>query len=80
MAKLSTSDILVSDARQAYADVLLARLGEMAPGDTRRLAAWTRAIEWYLPMSVYLARRYGGRGEPLADLTQVAAIGVDQGD
>lgn len=70
----------MSDARQAYADVLLARLGEMAPGDTRRLAAWTRAIEWYLPMSVYLARRYGGRGEPLADLTQVAAIGVDQGD
>jgi RNA polymerase sigma-B factor len=36
----------------------------------------TDAIEWYLPMTVYLARRYGGRGEPLADLTQVAAIGL----
>jgi hypothetical protein len=26
-------------------------------------------------MPVHLARRFGGRGEPLADLTQLAAIG-----
>ena len=33
-------------------------------------------IDWYLPMSEYVARRFGGRGEPLADLVQVAAIGL----
>jgi RNA polymerase sigma-B factor len=73
---MSTSDMLASDARRAYGDVLLARLGELAPGDHRRVATRARIIEWYLPMSVYLARRYGGRGEPLADLAQVAAIGL----
>jgi RNA polymerase sigma-B factor len=73
---LSTSDVPAADTRRAYADVLLARLGEMAPGDPGRVAARARVIEWYLPMSVYLARRYGGRGEPLADLAQVAAIGL----
>jgi RNA polymerase sigma-B factor len=40
------------------------------------VAVRARVIESYLPMSVYLARRFGGRGEPLADLTQVAAIGL----
>ena len=33
-------------------------------------------IEWFLPLAVRLARRFGGRGEPLADLTQVAVIGL----
>lgn len=73
---VSTSDIRVPDTRRAYADVLLARLDEMAPGDPGRVAARARVIEWHLPLAVYLARRYGGRGEPLADLTQVAAIGL----
>jgi len=32
--------------------VLLARLHELAPGDTGRAAARTKAINSYLPMSV----------------------------
>jgi RNA polymerase sigma-B factor len=74
--RLSTSDVHLPDTGQAHPDALLARLRGMAPGDPRRAAVRARVIEWYLPMSVYLARRFGGRGEPLADLTQVAAIGL----
>jgi RNA polymerase sigma-B factor len=33
-------------------------------------------IDWYLSMSESVARRFAGRGEPLTDLTQVAAIGL----
>jgi len=55
---------------------LLTELAGLAVGDPSRarLRAWV--IEWYLPMAVYLARRFGGRGELLDDLTQVAAVGL----
>ncbi|MEV4756376.1 SigB/SigF/SigG family RNA polymerase sigma factor [Micromonospora sp. NPDC049559] len=36
----------------------------------------TQAIEQNLPMANRLARRYAGRGEPLDDLTQVAALAL----
>ncbi|WP_426504317.1 SigB/SigF/SigG family RNA polymerase sigma factor [Dactylosporangium sp. McL0621] len=75
-ATLSTSDVQVPVTSGAYPDVLLARLYEIPPGDAGRVAVRAGAIEWYLPMSVYLARRFGGRGEPVADLAQVAAIGL----
>jgi RNA polymerase sigma-B factor len=76
---VSTSDTEVpdvGDAGLAYPDALLGRLGELAPGDAGRIELRARAIEWHLPMAVYLARRFSGRGEPLADLTQVAVIGL----
>jgi RNA polymerase sigma-B factor len=60
----------------AQPDALLVRLGAMAPGDTGRAGVRAEALDWYLPMTVFLARRFIGRGEPLADLTQVAAIGL----
>lgn len=41
-----------------------------------RAAARARLIESYLPIARSAARRYGGRGEPLADLMQVATIGL----
>jgi RNA polymerase sigma-B factor len=53
---------------------LLAELADLAVDDPRRVRV--RVIEWYLPMTVYLARRFDGRGEPLDDLTQVAALGL----
>ena len=59
-----------------HPDALLIRLAALAPGDAARVAVRTRVIEWYLPMASYLARRFGGRGEPLVDLTQVAVIGL----
>lgn len=76
VAATSTPDIHVPGASRAYPDALLSRLHGMAPGDTGIAAARTQAIDWYLPMAEYVARRFGGRGEPLADLTQVAAIGL----
>jgi RNA polymerase sigma-B factor len=48
----------------------------MAVGDPNRARLRARVIEWYLPMTVHLARRFGGRGELLDDLTQVAAVGL----
>jgi RNA polymerase sigma-B factor len=57
-------------------DALLARLARLAPGDTRRVAVRAEVIEWFLPLAVNLARRFGGRGEPVADLRQVAVIGL----
>jgi RNA polymerase sigma-B factor len=73
---VSTLDPQPPDAGLAQPDCLLVRLAEMAPGDPGRVAARARTIEWYLPMAVFLARRFAGRGEPVADLTQVAVIGL----
>jgi RNA polymerase sigma-B factor len=72
----STSDSPAPEPSLAHADALLILLRALAPGDARRVAVRAQAIEWYLPMAVHLARRYRGRGEPLADLTQVAVIGL----
>jgi RNA polymerase sigma-B factor len=44
--------------------------------DPNRARLRARVIKWYLPMTVCLARRFGGRGELLDDLTQVAALGL----
>jgi RNA polymerase sigma-B factor len=57
-------------------DRWLTELAGMAVDDPNRARLRARVIEWYLPMSVYLARRFGGRGELLDDLTQVAAVGL----
>jgi RNA polymerase sigma-B factor len=76
---VSTSDpraVDTPDAGLAPPDALLVRLAELAPGAAGRVVVRARAIEWYLPIAVYLARRFAGRGEPLADLTQVAVIGL----
>ncbi len=55
---------------------LQAELAGLAVGDPMRVRLRARVIEWYLPMSVYLARRFGGRGELIDDLAQVAAVGL----
>jgi RNA polymerase sigma-B factor len=70
---------LAGQTSQRSADIpggLLTELAGLAVDDPRRVRLRARVIEWYLPMSVYLARRFGGRGELLDDLTQVAAVGL----
>jgi RNA polymerase sigma-B factor len=57
-------------------DRLLAELAGLAADDPRRARVRARVIEWHLPMTVYLAGRFGGRGELLDDLAQVAAVGL----
>jgi RNA polymerase sigma-B factor len=76
VAMTSTPDLHVPGGGRAYPDALLARLHGLPPDDAGRAAARVHVIDWYLPMSESVARRFAGRGEPLADLTQVAAIGL----
>ncbi len=57
-------------------DGVLGELAGLAADDPGRAEMRGRVIEWYLPMAVYVARRFGGRGESLDDLAQVAAVGL----
>ncbi|WP_144126132.1 SigB/SigF/SigG family RNA polymerase sigma factor [Catellatospora sichuanensis] len=58
------------------ADPLLVLLHALPADDPRRAGTRARAIEWYLPMTGHLARRFTRRGEPLDDVTQAAVIGL----
>ncbi|MEU7827255.1 SigB/SigF/SigG family RNA polymerase sigma factor [Catellatospora sp. NPDC049133] len=55
---------------------LLELLHALPTDDPQRVAARASVIEWYLPMTGYLARRFARRGEPVDDIAQVAAIGL----
>lgn len=55
---------------------LLRQLARTPPGQPDRARLRAAAIEGWLPLAQQLARRYGGRGEPLADITQTATIGL----
>lgn len=59
----AAADLLTEFARTSVEDPARARLRE-------------RVIEAWLPLAQHLARRYGNRGEPLGDLTQVAVMGL----
>jgi RNA polymerase sigma-B factor len=71
----STSDAVAASPGRV-ADALLLELKALTPGTAGESALRTRVIESYLPMAAHLARRFAGRGESLADLTQVAVIGL----
>jgi RNA polymerase sigma-B factor len=60
----------------ALPDRLFAELAGLAGDHPDRVRLRARIVEWYLPLAVSLARRFGGRGEPLDDLTQVAALAL----
>lgn len=66
----------VAADRPGEADPLLDLLYDLPADDPQRAVARARVIEWYLPMTGYLARRFARRGEPLDDITQVAVIGL----
>lgn len=54
----------------------LAEFTATAPGDPRRRVLRNELAEGYWPVVVHIARRYRDRGEPLADLEQIGAIGL----
>jgi RNA polymerase sigma-B factor len=58
------------------AEQLLRRCNELRPGDPVRASVRARVIAENLPMARRIARRYAGRGEPLDDLNQVAALAL----
>jgi RNA polymerase sigma-B factor len=41
-----------------------------------RRALRDRLVEMHIPLAIYFARRYTGRGEPFDDLIQAAAVGL----
>lgn len=56
-------------------DLLRAR-AELPTDDPRRATLRERSIEAGLPLARHLANKYRGRGEPLEDLQQVAAVAL----
>lgn len=54
----------------------LATFAATAPGDPRRRVLRDELVTAFWPVVVHIARRYRDRGEPLADLEQVGAIGL----
>jgi RNA polymerase sigma-B factor len=55
---------------------LLRQRDELPAGHPDRAVLRARSIEAGLPLARYLAARYRGRGEPLEDLNQVAALAL----
>lgn len=62
--------------RSSETDPLLVSLHAIPAGDPARAAARSSAIEWYLPMAGFLARKFRNHGEPVDDVTQAAVIGL----
>lgn len=60
----------------ATTEQLLRQRDDLPAGHPERAELRTRVIEENLPLADRLARRYTGRGEPLDDLTQVAAFAL----
>lgn len=60
----------------ATTEQLLRRRDALPPGDPVRAFVRSQVISKNLSMARRLARRYSGRGEPLEDLTQVAALAL----
>lgn len=55
---------------------LLRQLHSLPETDPARRAARDELIEMHLPLVEHIARRFGHRGEPRADLVQVGTVGL----
>jgi RNA polymerase sigma-B factor len=64
--------------RDDYADLqpLFIELATLPPRDRRRRQLRDRLVTEHLPVAQHIARRYSHRGQPVEDLTQVAALGL----
>ncbi|WP_150243293.1 SigB/SigF/SigG family RNA polymerase sigma factor [Nocardiopsis quinghaiensis] len=60
----------------ASAEELLSELRNLSEGDPRANRLRERVVVLYQPLINKIARRYGGRGEPLEDLKQTAMVGL----
>ncbi|OOC52854.1 MULTISPECIES: SigB/SigF/SigG family RNA polymerase sigma factor [Nocardiopsis] len=58
------------------AEELLSELRDLPEGDPRANRLRERVVVLYQPLINKIARRYGGRGEPLEDLKQTAMVGL----
>jgi RNA polymerase sigma-B factor len=64
--------------RDDYTDLhpLFVELATLPPRDHRRRQLRDRLVTEHLPVAQHIARRYSHRGQPVEDLTQVAALGL----
>ncbi|WP_435105303.1 SigB/SigF/SigG family RNA polymerase sigma factor [Nocardiopsis synnemataformans] len=63
-------------SEDATAEELLSVLGGLGEEDPRANGLRERVMVLYQPLINKIARRYGGRGEPLEDLKQTAMVGL----
>jgi RNA polymerase sigma-B factor len=71
-----TSALASHPAGGATVEELLRQRAHLAAGNPDRAVLRARCIEASLPLARRLAARYRGRGEPLDDLYQIAALGL----
>ncbi len=65
-----------SDDDYAAAAPLFAELAQLRPGDPRRSQLRDRLVTMHLRVAQHIAAKFQGRGEPRADLEQVATVGL----
>lgn len=57
-------------------DELVRAMAALPPQHPSRPAVRSQVIEAWLPLAGHVARRFSGKGEPLQDLVQTAAVGL----
>ncbi len=65
-----------TNTSNASAEELLSELGRLGEGDPGADRLREQVVVLYQPLINKIARRYGGRGEPLEDLKQTAMVGL----
>jgi RNA polymerase sigma-B factor len=75
-ARVTTGVIAAPTGHAVTAEELLRRRADLPAGHPGRAVLRTHSIEAGLPLARNLAARYQGRGEPLDDLRQVAALAL----
>ena len=67
---------LVKEAERERVRARLREFATLEPGSPQRAALREELLRVHLPIVEYVARRFYGRGEPMADLVQVGCIGL----
>ncbi|HEX6754568.1 MAG TPA: SigB/SigF/SigG family RNA polymerase sigma factor [Mycobacteriales bacterium] len=62
--------------RTVRARRLFGELASTSPGSREHRVLRDEIVELHLPLALYLARRYEGRGEPFDDIAQAGALGL----
>ncbi|MGH3768368.1 MAG: SigB/SigF/SigG family RNA polymerase sigma factor [Pseudonocardiaceae bacterium] len=71
-----SSPVGTEHSEYAHLIPLQRRYAELARDDPEHHALREQLINGYLPVAEHIARRFGGRGEPIDDLVQVATVGL----
>jgi RNA polymerase sigma-B factor len=64
------------DSDYAHLAPLFVEFAALPPGHPERVALRNKLVTGYLPVVQHIARRFGGRGEPVDDLEQAGTVGL----